>query len=63
MKYKSFDDLPKCTDVKNKVKKSFSLSREAVEVYETAKAKGVNTTKIVEEKIEEVLKEVSQLLK
>lgn len=63
MKYKSFDELPKCTNVKDKVKKSFSLSREAVEIYEAAKNKGVNSTRIVEDKIEEVLKEVSQLLK
>lgn len=63
MKYKSFDELPKSPDTKNKVKKTFSLSREAVEIYETAKNKGVNSTVIVEQKIEEVLKDLKNLLK
>lgn len=61
--YKSLDELPKCPDTKNKVKKTFSLSREAVEIYELAKSKGVNSTQIVEEKIEQVLKAIKPLLK
>lgn len=52
------ENLPKTKDVKDKIRKTFHLSKEAADTYEKCKAIGINSTEHVSNKIEEALLEI-----
>ncbi len=58
------ESLPKIKDSKEKIKKTFLLTPEAVEVYEKAKVlKGIDTTKMCTDALETTLLSIKHLVK
>lgn len=57
------NSLPKIKDSKEKIKKTFLLTPESVEVYEKAKVlKGIDTTKLCTDAVEKTLQSIKHLL-
>ena len=51
----TLETLPKTKDVKEKIRKTFHLSKDAADTYEKCKLIGINSTEHVSNKIEEAL--------
>lgn len=55
-------DLPKTKDSKLKIRKSFNLSAEAVEIYEKARIVGIDSSGYIQDKIEKALLDIKHLV-
>lgn len=55
-------DLPKTKDSKTKIRKSFNLTPEAVEIYEKAKISGIDSSGYIQNIIEDALFKIKHLI-